>query len=134
MRSILPTLFSIPCPRLIFSTCYPFISDPIYCPALLPTEVAYKLRERLCWQPSDSPYTLELTEEHGFTTKQLERVTDVLSMADPSLLACLKAPPFGTAQRCLLVARLFGDSNEVDFWTVALYFLQVYRAKLSGEA
>lgn len=95
--------------------------------------MAFKLRERLCWQPADSPYTLDLQEEHGFTAGQLARIQEALSMVDQGLIASLQSPLLGTAQRCLLVARLFGDSIEVDFWTVALYFLQVSKGKLNLE-
>lgn len=54
-------------------------------------------------------------------------------MVDPGLIASLQSPLFGTAQRCLLVARLFGDLVEVDFWTVALYYLQVAKGKTNIE-
>jgi hypothetical protein len=35
---------------------------------------------------------------------------------------------FGTAQRSLLTARLFGDENEIAFWTVALHYLRQIKA------
>jgi len=37
----------------------------------------------------------------------------------------------GTAERCLLTARLFGDESELAFWTVALHYI---RAARSGAA
>lgn len=105
----------------------------MYCPALLPPEAAFKFRERLCWQPADAPYTLQLSEELGFSAAQLARLHEALNMVDPAMLASLRSPPLRTAQRCLLVARFFGDLVEVDFWTVALYYLQVSRGRLMGE-
>jgi len=33
----------------------------------------------------------------------------------------------GTAERCLLTARLFGDESELAFWTVALHYIRAAR-------
>ncbi|KAK6635197.1 hypothetical protein RUM44_000448 [Polyplax serrata] len=106
--------------------------DPVFCPALLPSEVAYKVRERLCWQPADIPYTTDLTLEHGFTENQVALINAQLGMVDEDRLECLKKPRFKTAERCLVVAQLFGDEREIDLWTVALYYLQISKAKASA--
>lgn len=107
--------------------------DPVYCPALLPSEVAFRLRERLSWQPSDTPYTIELTTDHGFTENQLALILEQLSMVNEERLECLKNPAMKTAERCLIVAQLFGDQIEIDFWTVAMYYLQVSKAKVNNK-
>lgn len=107
------------------------LSDPVFCPALLPSEIAFKVRERLCWQPSDVPYTTDLSTEHGFTENQISLINEQLSMVDEERLECLRRAPFKTAERCLLVAQLFGDKSEIDLWTVALYYLQVTKAKIN---
>lgn len=109
------------------------ISVPVYCLALLPTEVAFKLRERLCWQPPDAPYTTELTTDHGFTENQVHLINEQLSMINEDQLECLKNPQFETAERCLIVAQLFGDQTEIDLWTVVLYYLQVSKAKTNSR-
>jgi len=36
---------------------------------------------------------------------------------------------FGTAQRCLYTARLFGDESEVQFWSIALHYLRAEKAE-----
>lgn len=53
-------------------------------------------------------------------------------MVDEDRLECLKKPRFKTAERCLVVAQLFGDEREIDLWTVALYYLQISKAKASA--
>jgi len=50
---------------------------------------------------------------------------------DPTAVALLSAQEgvMGIAERSLLVARLFGEQFDVDFWTVALYYLRVAQAE-----
>lgn len=50
---------------------------------------------------------------------------------DASALSLLSAQEgmMGVAERSLLVARLFGEQFDVDFWTVALYYLRVAQAE-----
>jgi hypothetical protein len=48
-----------------------------------------------------------------------------LDLMDEDQLEYLQQCPLGTAERSLIAAQLFGDQAEVDFWMVALYYLQV---------
>lgn len=50
---------------------------------------------------------------------------------DSSALSLLSAQEgmLGVAERSLLIARLFGEQFDVDFWTVALYYLRVAQAE-----
>lgn len=48
-----------------------------------------------------------------------------LDLMDEEKLEYLRLCPLGTAERSLVVSQLFGEEAEVDFWTVALYYLQV---------
>lgn len=45
-------------------------------------------------------------------------------MMDEEQLEYLQLCPLGTAERSLIASQLFGEQAEVDFWTVALYYLQ----------
>ena len=54
-----------------------------------------------------------------------------MELLDEDLRVYLESCPFGTAERCLLTARLFGDESELTFWTVALHYI---RAARSGAA
>jgi hypothetical protein len=51
-------------------------------------------------------------------------VKEQLELMDEEQLEYLQQCPLGTAERSLIVAQLFGEQAEVDFWTVALYYLQ----------
>jgi hypothetical protein len=52
-------------------------------------------------------------------------VREQLELMDEEQLQYLQQCPLGTAERSLIAAQLFGEQFEVDFWTVALYYLQV---------
>lgn len=107
------------------------IPDAVFCPALLSSDVAFKLRERLSWQPMDTPYTTELTIDHGFTENQVALIQEQMAMVEEERLECLRNPYWKTAERSLIVAQLFGDQVEIDFWTIAMYYLQVTKARLN---
>ncbi|GIY91574.1 WD repeat-containing protein 11, partial [Caerostris extrusa] len=47
-----------------------------------------------------------------------------LETLDSDFKQYLKSCPYGTAERCLHVSRLFGDKDGCLFWTVALHFLK----------
>ncbi|GIY84420.1 WD repeat-containing protein 11 [Caerostris darwini] len=47
-----------------------------------------------------------------------------LETLDSDFRQYLKCCPYGTAERCLHVSRLFGDKDGCLFWTVALHFLK----------
>jgi len=50
-----------------------------------------------------------------------------LELLDDDLRVYLESCPFGTAERCLITARLFGDESELMFWTVALHYIRAAR-------
>lgn len=51
-------------------------------------------------------------------------VKEHLDLVDDEQLQYLQCCPQGTAERSLIAAQLFGEQSEIDFWTVALYYLQ----------
>lgn len=57
-------------------------------------------------------------------------IQDQLYQMDGTALCLLstEGAMMGVAERCLLLARLFGEQFDVDFWTIALYYLRVAQA------
>jgi len=51
-------------------------------------------------------------------------VKEQLDQVDEEQLHYLQCCPQGTAERSLIAAQLLGEQSEIDFWTVALYYLQ----------
>ncbi|XP_034244567.1 WD repeat-containing protein 11-like [Thrips palmi] len=115
--------------------------DRIYCVALLPKNVRTNLEITLVtryWEKDteasmvDAPKPWQsFTTEDGFTELEIKAIGDQLRQIDPAALSLLSAQEgmMGVAERSLLVARLFGEQFDVDFWTVALYYLRVAQAE-----
>lgn len=114
--------------------------DRIYCVALLPKNVRRNLEIILAtryWEKdeeanmSTAPKAWEyLTSEDGFTEPELRVIGDQLRQMDQPALSLLSMQDatMGVAERSLLVAKLFGEQFDVDFWTIALYYLRVAQA------
>ena len=61
----------------------------------------------------------------------IKAVNSQLGIMPSDIQRFLPDCPHGTAQRCLLAARLFGDEAEAEFWNVALYYLRLESVKKS---
>ncbi|CAG2205705.1 WDR11 [Mytilus edulis] len=76
-------------------------------------------------QPWSDKYTFKI-EAGGLREEDAKLVEDInrqFSLIDRDLADYLPVCKFGVAERCLLVARLFGDESDVLFWTVAMNYL-----------
>ena len=69
----------------------------------------------------------EAPEEENF----IRAVNEQFNIMPQDVKSFLPICPYGTAQRCLVTARLFGDESEVDFWTVALFYLKSEKTRLT---
>ncbi|KAK2170890.1 hypothetical protein NP493_1127g02083 [Ridgeia piscesae] len=101
--------------------------EPIFCPHILPPKASLTLKCLLQHQPWNQHYELciEETEENADICQLVKEQLDII---DSDLKAYLPQCQFGTAQRCLLTARLFGDEMDVTFWTVAVHYLRAEKA------
>uniref|UniRef100_A0A7N4PHD6 WD repeat-containing protein 11 n=1 Tax=Sarcophilus harrisii TaxID=9305 RepID=A0A7N4PHD6_SARHA len=79
------------------------LTEPVWCPYLLVPRAALALKAFLLHQPWNEQYSLDISHV------DLKRL--------------LLDPEFTILQRCLLVARLYGDESELHFWTVAAHYL-----------
>ncbi|KAF2975066.1 hypothetical protein EK904_004121 [Melospiza melodia maxima] len=82
---------------------FPFVSEPVWCPYLLVPRASLALKAFLLHQPWDEKYSLDIM--------------------DIDIKKLLLDPDFTLLQRCLLVARLYGDESELHFWTIAAHYL-----------
>ncbi|KAJ4431502.1 hypothetical protein ANN_20100 [Periplaneta americana] len=103
------------------------LQDPVFCPLLLPTTAATNLQLMLSTQFWRDTYSLDFTVEDGFSEQELHVVKEQLDMMDEEQLDYLHQCPLGTAERSLVAAQLFGDQTEVDFWNIALYYMQAFK-------
>ena len=97
-------------------------------PYLVPQKVAFLSKLLLQHQKWSSEYRLKMTELGGGDDEEEEKIMNLVSSQlkniSSELAAYLPQCRFGTAERCLITARLFGDESEVRFWTIALHYLR----------
>ncbi|KAM9325042.1 WD repeat-containing protein 11 [Gastrophryne carolinensis] len=102
--------------------------DPVWCPYMLTARASLVLKAFLLHQPWGEKHSLDLTDvdypEHEDVTSLIQQQINSLTNDVKDLLL---EPEFSLVQRCLLVARLFGDESELHFWNVASHYLQVYQ-------
>nr|CAD7432286.1 unnamed protein product [Timema monikensis] len=99
--------------------------EPLFCHTMLPNVAIMNLQLQLSGQFWNDNYTLDFNMQHGFTLPHLQEVHEQLGMLEEEDLMYLQHCPLGTAERSLMAAQLLSDQSEVDFWTVALYYLQI---------
>jgi len=123
------------------SICYSPMDDyqlpePIFCPHALAAHSGMVLRCLLQHQPWRERYRLDCRLDDGGAPSDEPVAASTafagqMDLLGDDLRVYLESCPFGTAERCLVTARLFGDESELAFWTVALHYI---RAARSGTA
>ncbi|XP_071448701.1 WD repeat-containing protein 11-like [Hetaerina americana] len=126
LRVVDSTLLATSSPLVDYS-----FQDPVYCPALLPTPVAQNLFLTLSNQSWKDKYSFEFSTHDGFSEENMHAATEQLSMLSEGILKTLRGSHFGTAERSLVVSQIFGESQDAEFWMVALYYLRV--SSMAGE-
>ncbi|XP_071485424.1 WD repeat-containing protein 11-like [Diadema antillarum] len=107
--------------------------EPVFSPYLLSPKAALAMKYTMQHQPWNKTYSLQLTSEYETPDDEniIKSVNQQLQIMPSDVRRFLPECPHGTAQRCLIAARLFGDEAEAEFWNVALYYLRVERVKKS---
>lgn len=105
------------------------LSGPVFCPHLVPSRGSLLMKYMLQHQPWNEQYQTKLDSLREEDKSVQEIVNSQMELIDSDLMSYLPHCRFGVAERCLLVARLFGDESEVHFWTVALHYLRSQRVK-----
>lgn len=104
--------------------------EPIFSPYLLPPKAALAMKHTLQHQPWNDKYLLEIGKDfENLTERQQEDINKQFSLIPKKIQNYIPYCPYGTAQRCLMTGRLFGDEAETIFWTVALYYLKLERMR-----
>ncbi|PIK33261.1 putative WD repeat-containing protein 11, partial [Apostichopus japonicus] len=104
--------------------------EPFFCPYLLSPKTALAMKHTLQHQPWNEKYELQIgTDFECLKEDQVEKVNQQLSLIPKRIRNYIPSCPYGTAQRCLMTSRLFGDEAETDFWTVALHYLKLERMR-----
>ncbi|KAM9133288.1 WD repeat-containing protein 11 isoform 1-T1 [Pangshura tecta] len=113
------------------STCFRMdeqvLTEPVWCPYLLVPRASLALKAFLLHQPWNDKYTLDILHidypENDNIKNLLQKQLNSLSNDIKKLVL---DPEFALLQRCLLVARLYGDESELHFWSVASHYLHSF--------
>ncbi|XP_069609757.1 WD repeat-containing protein 11 isoform X3 [Ranitomeya imitator] len=103
--------------------------DPVWCPYLLHPRASLVLKAFLLHQPWKEKCSLDISSvdypEHDDIKNLIQQQINALPNDLKDLILDVE---FSLLQRCLLVARLYGDESELHFWTVACHYLQVFQS------
>ncbi|XP_073210302.1 WD repeat-containing protein 11 isoform X3 [Lepidochelys kempii] len=110
------------------STCFRMdeqeLTEPVWCPYLLVPRASLALKAFLLHQPWNDKCTLDILH---IDYPENENIKNLLQKQLNSLSNDVKKlvldPEFTLLQRCLLIARLYGDESELHFWSVASHYL-----------
>lgn len=97
---------------------------PVFCPHSIPPAASLKLKHTLIHQPWNVDYSLSPADHDGDDSTDVDAGFKVqLGLLPEEYCDGLLDAPLATPERALMVARLCGDQCEVEFWSVALYYL-----------
>ncbi|KAM6956507.1 WD repeat-containing protein 11 [Aplochiton taeniatus] len=103
------------------------LTDPVWCPYLLLPRAALTLKAFLLLQPWSGSYTMDITQvDYNEKSEIKGLIQEQLNSMSNDRKSVLQDPELNLLQRCLLVSRLFGDESDLQFWTVASHYLQMF--------
>lgn len=103
------------------------LTDPVWCPYLLLPRAALTLKAFLLLQPWSGTFTMDITQvDYNEKVEIKGLIQEQLNSLSNDMKSVLLDPELSLLQRCLLVSRLFGDESDLNFWTVASHYLQLF--------
>ncbi|XP_054839038.1 WD repeat-containing protein 11 [Eublepharis macularius] len=103
------------------------LSEPVWCPYLLVPRASLALKAFLLHQPWNNKYSLDISHINYPENENIKNLLqEQLYSLSNDIKKLLLDPEFTLVQRCLLVARLYGDESELHFWTVAAHYLHAF--------
>ncbi|NXU90324.1 WDR11 protein, partial [Xiphorhynchus elegans] len=98
--------------------------EPAWCPYLLVPRASLALKAFLLHQPWDEKYSLDIMDIDYPENENIKNLLqEQLNSLSNDIKKLLLDPDFTLLQRCLLIARLYGDESELHFWTIAAHYL-----------
>ncbi|XP_036402686.1 WD repeat-containing protein 11 [Megalops cyprinoides] len=103
------------------------LTDPVWCPYLLPPRASLTLKAFLLLQPWSGSFTMDISQVDYTEKEEIKGlIQEQLNSLSNDVKSVLQDPELNLLQRCLLVSRLFGDESDLQFWTVAAHYLQSF--------
>ncbi|KAA0717551.1 WD repeat-containing protein 11 [Triplophysa tibetana] len=103
------------------------LTDPVWCPYLLLPRAALTLKAFLLLQPWSDTFTMDIFQIDYIEKEEIKGlIQEQLNSLSNDIKSVLQDPNLNLLQRCLLVSRLFGDESDIQFWTVAAHYIQLF--------
>ncbi|XP_048362514.1 WD repeat-containing protein 11 [Sphaerodactylus townsendi] len=103
------------------------LSEPVWCPSLLVPRASLALKAFLLHQPWNNKYSLDISHINYPENENIKNLLqEQLYSLSNDIKELLLDPEFTLLQRCLLIARLYGDESELHFWSVAAHYLHAF--------
>ncbi|XP_069468053.1 WD repeat-containing protein 11 [Ambystoma mexicanum] len=100
------------------------LTDPVWCPYLLTPRASLATKAFLLHQPWNEKHSLDISHIDYPENEDVKlHVQEQLNSLSNDIKRLFLDPEFSLLQRCLLVARLYGDESELHFWTLAAHYL-----------
>lgn len=100
------------------------LQEEVFSPYMMAPKAAFIMKHLLQHQHWRTQYQLHIDHLRDEDVQIQESVNKNLKLIDNDLAEYLVHCRYGTAERCLLTARLFGDELEINFWTIALHYMR----------
>ncbi|KFP24981.1 WD repeat-containing protein 11, partial [Colius striatus] len=108
--------------------------EPAWCPYLLVPRASLALKAFLLHQPWNEKYSLDIINIDYPENENIKNLLqEQLNSLSNDIKKLLLDPDFTLLQRCLLVARLYGDESELHFWTIAAHYLHSLSQEKSAK-
>lgn len=104
-----------------------------FVPNMLSPKATLNLKSLLQHTDSSSLPSLASKIKSLFSCDEAFLVEMLLDSSNKDTLECLHTVHYGVAERCLHMARLFGDEEGFRFWNLALHYLCFTKQKLSEK-
>ncbi|XP_056005072.1 WD repeat-containing protein 11-like [Ostrea edulis] len=101
--------------------------DEVANPYTLSPKGSLMMKYHLQNQPWNPEFTLKLEGLREGEQNLQTAVNKQIDLLDSDTLDYLPLCRFGVAERCLMLAKVFGDESDFLFWTVALYYLRAVK-------
>ncbi|XP_052771962.1 WD repeat-containing protein 11-like [Mya arenaria] len=110
------------------------LPEDVFSPHLMSSKGMFLMKYLLQHQKWAETYQLKLTGLREEDKSIETGVNKNLSLIDRDLQEYLCNPRFGTAERSLITARLYGDESDVKFWTIALHYMKNGRTETISKS
>jgi hypothetical protein len=106
------------------------MGEPVFLPQVVLPQASLRVKAMLQHQPWNLEYSLDPSEVDDMDSIE-KGVKKLLTILSEDFRQAMTESSLGTPHRALITARLYGDQRELDFWSVAQYYLLREKCRLA---